>query len=154
MSNHKPRTAFPPACRGFPTGVVGSRRTAENVKINQRTRSPFSPLPPDMAAPPLRRQPSLSMTSEDKQLLQRYKTYAERIVSNDDTGRTSRADSKTLAPHTLLMAIRLVLELDGSKFGAVALDGSIGVVFFDLIHCLHAIHNRYYIIHITYHQDI
>ena len=118
------------------------RTTAATVESLTRSLSPFT-------AEGLRR---LSLDSHLPTLnqaqiarMQRNLLKAKTLLS--DVGARNSCNSlcagNTLAEHELLLAIRFLFLLDGATFAKVDADGKIPEVYYDLVACLHCIHNRY-----------
>ena len=56
---------------------------------------------------------------------------------------TSLRGGAKLGDHELQLVIRFVLMLDGDKWAKVDDRGDFPEIYYDLVECLHCIHNRY-----------
>ena len=119
------------------------RMTAERLQPQTHTNSPFSAPQGTVVSAPLL---PLTLSAAEKQRLQQHKQYAERVLAIDDSGRTSTVFPTKQDPEKLLMIVRLVLQLNGERWAAVTFVGGreqIPSEYYDLVHCLHALHNRW-----------
>ena len=120
-----------------------SRMTAAAAEPLTRTLSPFTVQ--GLRRLSMNKHPAtLSPTQSSRK--QRDLVKAKTFVTDDEAriSCTSHSAENKLGDHELLLCIRFLFLLDGSKWAKVDAGGHIPNIYYDLVACLHTIHSRYF----------